>query len=811
MSEASPQARADTKRRGGPRAGLFTPAVALLNRLTYGEKFLLISVLFAAPLALTMNWFIVELRERDELTRKEMLGTRYLRPAMTVVRHLAETRLRIRECRDGGLEAHAALRAALVRVDVDFAALAQADREYGSTLKSSESFSALRKHWEVVKATLVHPLPEHADGSAVKLLAELRSLVALVGDNLILDPEADTYQLMRLILLRLPEGQGLLAEAAFQGSAIALGQPRTALERDRLVSISEAILKNVEDTRRGMELAFRGDTSGSLASTLARSYGELVQTLSAYLVWFNQHVVYAPFITVSPAAIVEGTSSPLDATYRVWDETATEIDHMIEARLSDAERKQRIAWTSTLAILLVVAYLCAGLYVAIIGTVGRLEGTAVRMLRGEEPEADIALDTRDELGRVVESFNAIAKRLRREWEQAHEEKERALQAEAGLKRTQEELLQAMAVAESANQAKSRFLASMSHELRTPLNSVIGFSNVLLKGKDKHLRPDDATYLERILANGQHLLGLINSVLDLSKVEADQMALNVEPVALDTLVQDTVAQLEGRVVDHDVRLVVDVPAGLHPVDSDPDKLKQVLINLVGNAVKFTERGTVTVRVVPKRGTQRPERIEVIDTGIGVPRDMRDRIFEAFQQVDAGTARQFEGTGLGLTISRALCHLMGHRIELESEVGKGSTFRILLSAAPAARVGPSARHPNSITAVSAGGSSRPPPAQSQRPGEIVVRVRPALLELVPGFLQNRRDEIGTLRQSVVDGDFEAIRSIAHNIKGVGAAYGFPPITDIARAIEEAARREDAASTNVQINALADYLGRVVVAPT
>jgi PAS domain S-box-containing protein len=244
------------------------------------------------------------------------------------------------------------------------------------------------------------------------------------------------------------------------------------------------------------------------------------------------------------------------------------------------------------------------------------------------------------------------------------------------RKAEQELRAAMTAAESASTAKSHFLANMSHELRTPLNSVIGFAAFLLKNKSGTLQSTELTYLERIQANGKHLLGLIDQVLDLSKVEAGEMKLNVSPTDLGRLVRETVDQLRGTLGERPLRLATEIPDGLRPIDADPDKLRQVLINLLGNALKFTERGSVTVRITAEEGTLWPTRIEVIDTGIGIPADRREAIFNAFQQVESAASRKYGGTGLGLTISRSLCRLMGYRIQVESEVGRGSTFTIYL---------------------------------------------------------------------------------------------------------------------------------------
>lgn len=225
-------------------------------------------------------------------------------------------------------------------------------------------------------------------------------------------------------------------------------------------------------------------------------------------------------------------------------------------------------------------------------------------------------------------------------------------------------------ARAASKAKSAFLADMSHELRTPLNAVIGFTAVLLRNKGDVLAPQELAYLQRIRENGTHLLRLINNVLDLSKVEAGKMEVRREPVPLQPFIESTLAQLAGG-VPSPVTLKAQVPRGLQPLLTDPDKLRQVVINLVGNAVKFTPRGSVTVWVAGD-DEGRPVRLDVIDTGIGIPADRQEAIFEAFQQAEGGLT--YGGTGLGLTISRSLAELLGYRLSLTSEPGQGTTFSI-----------------------------------------------------------------------------------------------------------------------------------------
>ena len=249
-----------------------------------------------------------------------------------------------------------------------------------------------------------------------------------------------------------------------------------------------------------------------------------------------------------------------------------------------------------------------------------------------------------------------------------------------LKQIQRELEEARSKAEQANRAKSEFLARMSHELRTPLNSIIGFSRLVKSNKQGTLSAKDVNFLDRVSFNGEHLLMLINDILDLSRIEAGRMPVLVEEIDCNALVLDTIRMLEGQSSPDDVKLVPSVSPLQLNIRTDSAKLRQVLINLVGNAVKFTARGTITVRVDKSDEVKDGVVFSVIDTGVGIPPGRLQAIFEAFEQADGTTTRQYGGTGLGLTISRSLCALIGATLTVESAIGVGTTFRVTCAPIP-----------------------------------------------------------------------------------------------------------------------------------
>jgi signal transduction histidine kinase len=244
---------------------------------------------------------------------------------------------------------------------------------------------------------------------------------------------------------------------------------------------------------------------------------------------------------------------------------------------------------------------------------------------------------------------------------------------------EKELQEAKVAAEAANATKSQFLATMSHELRTPLNAIIGYTEMMQEDAEDSGHDQYLADLKKVHASAKHLLALINDVLDLSKIEAGKMDIYLETVEVNPLIDDVVSVVAPLVEKNANQLTVRLGPELGSIHADVTKVRQSLFNLLANASKFTERGTITLEV--DRGRHEGAeifRFSVSDTGIGMNQEQLSRMFQAFTQADASTTRKFGGTGLGLVISRNFCRMMGGDITVASEEGRGTKFTIVLPA-------------------------------------------------------------------------------------------------------------------------------------
>ena len=261
-------------------------------------------------------------------------------------------------------------------------------------------------------------------------------------------------------------------------------------------------------------------------------------------------------------------------------------------------------------------------------------------------------------------------------QQVSDELERKIQAAASDIAKQNELLRRQAIElEQASALKSQFLANMSHEFRTPLNAMLGYTSMLLQGVSGPLNDAARRQLGRVESNGRHLLTIINEILDISRIEAGRMPLQISTFRIPVLMTEVRAELEPVIMTTKLTVTLDVSREVGPITSDRQKVKQIVLNLLSNALKFTHEGGVTLRARRSR-REKAVRLSVTDTGIGIAPADQERIFEDFRQLDNSPTRPYGGTGLGLSICRRLAQMLDGRLTVQSDSGRGSTFTLTL---------------------------------------------------------------------------------------------------------------------------------------
>jgi PAS domain S-box-containing protein len=780
----------------------FGPAVALLNRLTYPRKFVLIGLLSALPLGLVTFFLVSELNERIAFSSKEQLGNEYLRPLQKLSSDLRDHR-GLTWARADHPETAEALRRVEERLQSDLQEVDAVDRRLGTELRTTPLWTAIKGKWRTWQGSAPTAAPVDPANRHTALIAELIALTSEVGDqsNLILDPDLDTYYLMELTVNRLPLLTEQIGQAREFGSGLARSGSISELERFRLKNLASAIESQWETLNHHFDVVFREtrdhEVSASLEPALKRSVSATNRFLERTAAGFGDESRTA---VSADEFWQEGTETlhELDGLYVL---TSSALDRLLQARVSGLAQRRSFVLAATLPCVLVVVYLFVAFYLAVMRTVAQLDAASQRLLNGQWGDVSGRVDTHDELGQVTRAIGALGARLESEGTALRESEERMrlivdhaldavitmnsagqiigwnTQAESmfgwpraealgrslaetivppphreahtrGLqhflatgegpvlnkrieisamhrdghefsseltvcparigesylfsafirditeqRRAKADLESARDAAEAANRSKSQFLTNMSHEIRTPMNGVLGMTELAL-GTD--LTPEQREYLELAKTSANSLLTVINDILDFSKIEAGKLPLESLDFSLIDCLGDAIKALGIRAHQKGLELVghisPDVPDMLI---GDPGRLRQVVMNLASNAIKFTDDGEVVVRVRTESRDADSVRLRfsVADTGIGIAPDKLELIFRPFEQADGSTTRKFGGTGLGLTISSQLVELMGGRIWVESDPGHGSTFHFIipfpLSSKPSSRA---ARQPS-----------------------------------------------------------------------------------------------------------------------
>lgn len=476
-------------------------------------------------------------------------------------------------------------------------------------------------------------------------------------------------------------------------------------------------VEELMDTYLVTQAALSAQSAGSSPSS--SSHPHFVKAWERFVT--ANHERFLPALTHANTGTVQPAFSRLNPLYQEVMAASRQLAEESEALASDALGDVRTTYESSRYFILTDTFLSLVLS-AVVGfflsatmarRIQRLT-VATRAVAEGDLERRVEAAGRDELETLAMNFNHMVKRLKEKrsaLDERHRDLLSSLERQRQLtedlvrrKAAEEEAHRAKSTAEAANQAKSYFLATMSHELRTPLNAILGYAQILHLERSAQ-QQEAIPELDRILAAGKHLSGLISNILDFSKIEQGRAQLALGPTDVAELLSEVVAIVEPLAKEgfNTLRLELDDDLGI--VQADAGKLRQVLFNLLSNAAKFTQQGEITLRAerFPMLMSQDPSasedpsasqdpsasrdveagmglRFQVVDTGIGIADHEIESIFEPFRQAEDTTTRRFDGTGLGLVVSRQLCHLMGGDVQVESEVGVGSTFTFELPEQP-----------------------------------------------------------------------------------------------------------------------------------
>ena len=637
----------------------FGIGIKLMNQLKYPQKFLLVGLVLVLPLAVVLSLFVYQINLVIDFATKEQLGLQYNAPLVKFLQDTERHAALLYAAANGDDAYRTKIAPQLTQtqtaVQADIAAVDLVDARLGDTLDARSKWADIKKEWDTIKGKFASLDRAGAETIYNNVEKQTLLLIIVVGNNsnLILDPDIDTYYIMDSIINKMPAYSDNLSQIRTYTVAAAASGKLSAGDHTRVVILSGLVTSTLDAQKTTFDYIL--NYNHSLVPSMQPALNDTHNTINTYLDDVNKNILVGETsvdstVSVDPLAYYADSTTAIDSTFKFYELLSPAENDLLQIRIDKNLTTRNVVVILALVALAVSVYLCLAFYLAVKAAIADLDRASTRMVSGHM-DGQFVLDNKDELAQVAISFNNIATELVTARDQALE----------------------------ANQAKSVFLSTMSHELRTPLNSIIGFANLLLQTSE--LSPEKVPqakrehFTELILANAHRQLALINNLLDIAKIEAGRMELKFsqyEPGAmLRRIAEEQASQFSARHID--LRLELDDAPEL--VEGDQVRTEQVVLNLLSNAAKFTEQGSVTLRA--KTLDPQSWAIEVQDTGIGIDPIKRHIIFEPFRQADSGTARGYGGTGLGLALVNNFCRQMGGTIRLADSVpGQGSTFIVTL---------------------------------------------------------------------------------------------------------------------------------------
>ncbi len=586
---------------------------------------------------------------------QESRGLEYCAPLVKLLQTLQERReLDCLTTPEHPLTNELAANAAEIQRQIE--AVDEVDKRLNSALNTTPKWEQLKAECKEWIKPQRRQLATEVFNRDTEIIMDALAFITSVGDtsNLTLDPDLDTYYLMDVLVFKGPKLTEWMAQSwtlTRQGS----NGPDAAVRSSQLRRLRTLIVDVNTEINTAMQKAY--DFNSSLPAKLALPHEAGITTIEQILDEQTRATMILPPGTEMLLPIT-GVAAQLAPLFQMEVTLSSAIQELLQKRID----RFRSGLTHTLIWAAVGLLLMSliGFFITrdITSSLGELVGTA-REFAGGNLDATVNIGKRrDEVGELGGAFSAMIEARR-------ESRIKLLDTNKQLRDLNEKLSE-------ATQAKSRLLATMSHEIRTPMNAIIGMTELTLNTR---LSASQREYLETVRNSAESLLTLLNDILDFSKIEAGKVSIEAIDFNLRDTLGDVVQTLAVRAHAKELELTLhvrpDVPDALV---GDPHRLRQIMFNLIGNAVKFTKVGEVIVEVSQERVGEAEAwlRFAVQDTGIGIAPEQQAKLFQAFEQVDASTTREFGGTGLGLAISFQMISLMGGKVEVESEPGKGSTF-------------------------------------------------------------------------------------------------------------------------------------------